>query len=259
MEPSIWEVDTLSAPLALPGFRFQPTDQELIVHYLREKVSASCSSSALCVIADVDIYKHDPWELPGKAVFGEDEWFFFSPRNRKYPNGARPNRAAASGYWKATGIDKPILNSNGSQCLGVKKALVFYRGRPPKGSKTDWMMHEYRLIDDHHLQYSRRLRGSMLLDDWVLCRVRRKASNSRNGINSSSVHQFTSNGSIQGQDQISITENFSSSIISNDQLQFGQSPELSTSQINSTFDAALESIWNILSIGALDELVPVSP
>lgn len=79
-------------------------------------------------------------------MFGEDEWYFFSPRDRKYPNGARPNRAAGSGYWKATGADKPILTS-GSKNIGVKKALVFYTGRPPNGLKTDWIMNEYRLLD----------------------------------------------------------------------------------------------------------------
>lgn len=59
----------------------------------------------------------------------------------------RPNRAAASGYWKATGTDKPILTSCGTKSVGVKKALVFYKGRPPKGIKTDWIMQEYRLLD----------------------------------------------------------------------------------------------------------------
>jgi hypothetical protein len=86
------------------------------------------------------------------ACFGENEWYFFSPRDRKYPNGARPNRAAASGYWKATGTDKPITSSGGSShshCkVGVKKALVFYKGKPPKGIKTNWIMHEYRLTSD---------------------------------------------------------------------------------------------------------------
>jgi len=82
-----------------------------------------------------------------KAMFGEGEWFFFSPRDRKYPNGARPNRTAGSGYWKATGTDKPILAAGGAHCLGIKKALVFYQGRSPKGSKTEWVMHEYRLLD----------------------------------------------------------------------------------------------------------------
>lgn len=84
----------------------------------------------------------------GKAAFGDQEWYFFSPRDRKYPNGARPNRAAISGYWKATGTDKPILTSDGNHRVGVKKALVFYGGKPPKGVKTNWIMHEYRLADN---------------------------------------------------------------------------------------------------------------
>ncbi|XP_066381624.1 NAC transcription factor NAM-B2-like [Miscanthus floridulus] len=111
-----------------------------------------------------------------KAMFGEGEWFFFSPRDRKYPNGARPNRTAGSGYWKATGTDKPILAAGGAHCLGVKKALVFYQGRSPKGSKTEWVMHEYRLLDTDAAAVLARpaAANSMRLDDWVLCRVRKK-------------------------------------------------------------------------------------
>jgi hypothetical protein len=82
---------------------------------------------------------------PGPATGKYSEWYFFSPRDRKYPNGIRPNRAAGSGYWKATGTDKPIHDGATGQGVGVKKALVFYKGRPPKGTKTSWIMHEYRL------------------------------------------------------------------------------------------------------------------
>uniref|UniRef100_A0A2N9HWN8 NAC domain-containing protein n=1 Tax=Fagus sylvatica TaxID=28930 RepID=A0A2N9HWN8_FAGSY len=139
-----------------PGFRFHPSDEELIVHYLQNKVT-SCPLPAT-IIAEIDLYKHNPWELPKKALFGEDEWYFFSPRDRKYRNGVRPNRAAASGYWKATGTDKPILTSCGSKSIGVKKALVFYTGRPPKGVKTDWIMNEYRLLETTKPS---RLKGSM--------------------------------------------------------------------------------------------------
>ena len=78
------------------------------------------------------------------ALYGEKEWYFFSPRDRKYPNGSRPNRAAGSGYWKATGADKPIGHP---KPLAIKKALVFYAGKAPKGEKTNWIMHEYRLAD----------------------------------------------------------------------------------------------------------------
>ncbi|KAM3302460.1 hypothetical protein P3S67_016962 [Capsicum chacoense] len=46
----------------------------------------------------------------------------------------------------ATGIDKPIYNSTAChECIGLKKSLVYYRGSAGKGTKTDWMMHEFRL------------------------------------------------------------------------------------------------------------------
>ncbi|KAJ0017293.1 hypothetical protein Pint_10504 [Pistacia integerrima] len=235
------ETMNMNTPLLPPGFRFHPTDQELIILYLKNKISSS-PNPVVSIIADVDIYKFNPWELPGKAWFGESEWFFFSPRDRKYRNGARPNRAAASGYWKASGTDKPIISSSGAKCLGVKKALAFYQGRPPKGEKTNWTMLEYRLIDDTF--QSPRLRGSMRanesmettaqmtwnpptlffyvslkrfcmrstekfclnLDDWVLCRVRQKSKTPQHiiedyNIVNRNISPFTS-GSLQGQDQI---------------------------------------------------------
>lgn len=167
-----------------PGFRFHPTDEELVVHYLKKK--ANSSPLPVAIIAEVDLYKFDPWELPAKATFGEQEWYFFSPRERKYPNGARPNRAATSGYWKATGTDKPVLASGGSnQKVGVKKALVFYGGKPPKGIKTNWIMHEYRLADNkpsinkppgYDLANKK---NSLKLDDWVLCRIYKKNNSHR--------------------------------------------------------------------------------
>ncbi|KAM0983872.1 hypothetical protein ACFX13_011552 [Malus domestica] len=152
-----------------PGFRFHPTDEELIVFYLKNQ--ASSRPCPVSIIPEVDIYKFDPWELPEKAEFGENEWYFFTPRDRKYPNGVRPNRATVSGYWKATGTDKAIYSE--SKYVGVKKALVFYQGRPPKGVKSDWIMHEYRLSDSRKQQPNKHL-GSMRLDDWVLCRIYKK-------------------------------------------------------------------------------------
>lgn len=74
---------------------------------------------------------------------GEKEWYFFSMRDRKYPTGLRTNRATEAGYWKTTGKDKEIFRA--SQLVGMKKTLVFYRGRAPRGEKSNWVMHEYRL------------------------------------------------------------------------------------------------------------------
>ncbi|KAJ8761120.1 hypothetical protein K2173_000799 [Erythroxylum novogranatense] len=165
------EMMSVFSPKLPPGFRFHPTDQELIASYLKNKISFP-SHPLVSIIADIDLYKFNPWELPAKALFGESEWYFFTPRDRKYPNGVRANRAAGFGYWKATGTDKPILDPFGSQCIGVKKALVFYKGRPSKSVKTDWIMHEYRLLPNAcHAQIPE---TSMQLDNWVLCQVRHK-------------------------------------------------------------------------------------
>ncbi|KAL6195744.1 hypothetical protein ACLB2K_031362 [Fragaria x ananassa] len=178
MEPAFSASPNFQLP---PGFRFHPSDEELIVHYLQRKVTSRPLPAHL--ITEIDLYKYNPWELPKMALFGEDEWYFFSPRERKYPNGERPNRAAASGYWKAAGSDKPILTTCGiSKRIGVKKALVFYTGRAPTGSKTEWIMIEYRLLDSSITPS--RSKGSMKLDDWVLCRVQQKGNTSKNKCNS---------------------------------------------------------------------------
>jgi hypothetical protein len=46
-----------------PGFRFHPTDEELVVHYLCRKVARQ--QLPVPIIAEVDLYKSDPWDLPG--------------------------------------------------------------------------------------------------------------------------------------------------------------------------------------------------
>lgn len=151
-----------------PGFRFHPTDEELITHYLSQKVL----NSGFCAVAigEVDLNKCEPWDLPWKAKMGEKEWYFFCVRDRKYPTGLRTNRATDAGYWKATGKDKEIYKMK--TLVGMKKTLVFYKGRAPKGEKTNWVMHEYRL-EGKNSMYNL---PKTTKNEWVICRVFQKSS-----------------------------------------------------------------------------------
>lgn len=151
-----------------PGFRFHPTDEELISHYLSKKVVDSNFSAT--AIAQVDMNKIEPWDLPRIARMGEKEWYFFCVRDKKYPTGLRTNRATAAGYWKATGKDKEIYR--GKSLVGMKKTLVFYGGRAPKGEKSNWVIHEYRLEGKYSLQNL----PKTARNEWVICRVFKKSA-----------------------------------------------------------------------------------
>lgn len=92
-----------------------------------------------------DVYN---FENVGMAKIGEREWYFFVPRDKRHGSGGRPNRTTEHGFWKATGSDRKILKlSDPKRIIGLKKTLVFYKGRAPRGCKTDWVMNEYRLPD----------------------------------------------------------------------------------------------------------------
>lgn len=164
------EVDEEEKELVLPGFRFHPTDEELVGFYLRRKVDKKKPLS-IDNIKQIDIYKYDPWDLPKLSTFGEKEWYFFSLRGRKYRNSIRPNRVTGSGFWKATGIDRPIYSCNNTdECIGLKKSLVYYRGSAGKGTKTDWMMHEFRLPSSN--KTSNKSPPSINeAESWTICRI----------------------------------------------------------------------------------------
>ncbi|ONK65730.1 uncharacterized protein A4U43_C06F340 [Asparagus officinalis] len=149
-----------------PGFRFHPRDEELVCDYLGKKISGDNGTGSSCgfpTMIDVDLNKVEPWDLPEIACVGGKEWYFYSLRDRKYATGQRTNRATAAGYWKATGKDRHI--SRKGTLVGMRKTLVFYQGRAPKGRKTDWVMHEFRMevaVDAPRFAVE---------EGWVLCRV----------------------------------------------------------------------------------------
>ncbi|XP_062224773.1 NAC domain-containing protein 104-like [Phragmites australis] len=153
-----------------PGFHFFPSDEELVIHFLRRKASLlPCQPD---VVPTVLLNHHDPWELNGKALQAGNQWYFFSH--------ATKSRVTPNGYWSSICADEMV--SSGGCNVGLKKSLVFSIGELSEGIETNWIMHEYHLWDGSRGSSSsassssgRRLHKKGHSDtesnNWVICRV----------------------------------------------------------------------------------------
>ncbi|XP_030459687.1 NAC domain-containing protein 83-like [Syzygium oleosum] len=126
------------------GFRFRPTDEELLVHYLKRKVQAVPLPAS--VIPELDVFGTDPWGLPGNL---RERRYFFSRRNRSSSGHECVRVAAGFGYWKYKANSKQISASDGTgnQVTGTRKTLVFCEGRHSTSNVagTRWILHEFSL------------------------------------------------------------------------------------------------------------------
>ncbi|XP_059643985.1 NAC domain-containing protein 82-like isoform X2 [Cornus florida] len=163
-----------------PGFRFHPTDVELVKYYLKRKVMGK--KFPIEAISELNIYKFSPWDLRDKSFLQgrgnktkDREWYFFCPRERKYASGIRTSRTTENGYWKITCKDKRVLHNE--KTVGIMKTLVFHQGHAPQVERTDWFMHEYR-IEDKDLTDA-----GVIQDAYVLCRIFKKSGpGPKNGV-----------------------------------------------------------------------------
>lgn len=159
-----------------PGFRFCPTDEELVVHFLRRKDGLLPFHPD--IIPDLDVYPYNPWELEGKAFSEGSKWYYYSRKMQ--------NRVTDSGYWKPMGMDEPIMSSCSRKIVGMKKYYVFHIGEPPADVWTSWIMHEYRLPDSGSTSKSgSRKRGNPKLDysKCVICKVYERRNDDDDGDN----------------------------------------------------------------------------
>ncbi|KAK4849351.1 hypothetical protein QYF36_023885 [Acer negundo] len=146
-----------------PGNRFDPTEEQIISHYIEGKMQGRHFTN---VIHEINICYFDPWDLPEQAAWQSNDpvWYFFSEPDYKYANSTRVNRKTKSGYWKPTGNERTIRDMHGRE-IGIKKNLGFYRASSSKkGTKTNWVMHEYH---SHNARFYQK--------PFVLFRLKRKS------------------------------------------------------------------------------------
>ncbi|KAI3741114.1 hypothetical protein L1987_58781 [Smallanthus sonchifolius] len=127
-------VDTLE-----PGYRFCPTDSELIVYYLKRKIELGEHPEGR--LYDVNVYDHHPIQLTGCYPSCDGKWYFFTMREPKYAKGTRVNRRTKDfGHWRSTQTDATVYDFATRRGVGKKRSLAFH---DENNRKTSWLMYEY--------------------------------------------------------------------------------------------------------------------
>ncbi|WCJ19442.1 NAC domain containing protein 2 [Euphorbia peplus] len=131
------------------GFRFVPTDEELISCYLFKKQNGEPLPSD--VVKDSDLYSNKPWKLFDKSV--KQDFYVFAKLEK---NGAMTKRAAGSGTW--LNQNKNNVFDRDGRVIGMKKMFHYHiQESAHTNYNGTWIMHEFLILDS---------------DDLVLCRIR---------------------------------------------------------------------------------------
>ncbi|KAL8478494.1 hypothetical protein ACS0TY_030399 [Phlomoides rotata] len=158
-----------------PGFRFQPTDDEIVFQYLSRKIFSHPLPAQ--IIPEIDVFTFPPWQLPGDHESDQEKYFFSK-------KGDACNETA-SGFWKAVGSVKRIICSERMPIVGMRKSLVFYKLGGNKNScgavRTDWVMHQFciALAPNPHSnlpQFNNSKACLIRIGEWSLCRIFLKRS-----------------------------------------------------------------------------------
>ncbi|KAJ4960308.1 hypothetical protein NE237_020218 [Protea cynaroides] len=156
-----------STTMELPvGFRFKPTEEELVRDYLSPKTLGQPLPAA--EIEDIDVtvlYSQPPNKLEMISRGTTNECFFFI-RYRCSQNGLASIRPVGNGqgFWKYDG--EGIINNSDGHKLAIRISWTYYSGTPKNGKITRWVMFEYRL------QMENDQCNNQEEEEWVLGRIK---------------------------------------------------------------------------------------
>ncbi|XP_052295232.1 NAC domain-containing protein 71-like [Citrus sinensis] len=157
---------------SLVGFRFHPTDEEIILLLTMKRRDPAGFS--VRTIKEIDLYSFEPWELPWHSDIQSEEevWYFFCEPYYKYTKSKRVHRRTKEGYWKKTGRGSNIKRKYKTEVIGTKKILSFSRDdAAAEKDKTEWVIHEIAVEDSPDYK-----------KDFVVCRLERKREKKTLGV-----------------------------------------------------------------------------
>ncbi|XP_059451195.1 NAC domain-containing protein JA2-like [Corylus avellana] len=150
----------------LTGFRFRPSNDELINHYLLGKVRGE--EITWDGIREFELYGEKiPWELFGDLDSEEEEKHYIFTRLKK--SGKRVSRAAGCGTWHESSCNQ-VYDSEGQCVIGLKKQFCFKVKRESRVEKSHWIMHEFSLAGVFEQERC---------NNWVLCAVNKKGAETK--------------------------------------------------------------------------------
>jgi hypothetical protein len=133
-------------PRPPPGFKFVPTEEELINYYLYNKIHGRFHGEDVTLIKDYDLYgEEEPWEIFNKFQghkFGDNGLYFLTTLHKKTTNGIKNmNRSVGThgGTWHGDG-GKEVKSSEGV-VIGTKKRFRYHKHGKP--AKDGWILLEY--------------------------------------------------------------------------------------------------------------------
>ncbi|KAK1558958.1 hypothetical protein Q3G72_008731 [Acer saccharum] len=152
------------------GFRFLPTDEELVTYFLFNKIFAQTdpfNDLEKFSVREGDLYgSQDPWDI--WSLYGGDNLedgqplYFFTRLKKVSSKGSRISRRVGSGTWAGEDSGDTIKSQN--YVVGVKKRFRYENKKSPDNGA--WIMHEFAV--DPSL-----LRQHQKPDDIVLCRMKK--------------------------------------------------------------------------------------
>ncbi|ONK59522.1 uncharacterized protein A4U43_C08F7290 [Asparagus officinalis] len=142
------------------GFRFCPTGDVVIRHFVRNKVLGA--PLPINPIKEIDVYLFEPEELPITMSNGDEIWMYFFV----YMAEENSDRSTPKGYWKLDVSDEPIKDSDTKEIIGLKNTFIYYRKElGPNGRyKTNWTMQEFQATNIENLKDPK-------MKNWVICKI----------------------------------------------------------------------------------------
>ncbi|XP_058742120.1 NAC transcription factor 47-like [Vicia villosa] len=149
------DYDSIDCASQFPvGYRFDPTDDDLISFYLRKKIYKQPLPRH--GILQFDVFQTEPWMLPfdTRNSFSDRRYYFFDLRNYRFEN--TEIRRAGNGEWRVIEKRKEVSLRRSIYFIGSKFTFEYWKMEGTQLVKSKWMMEEFRIspiLHPHRMSY----------------------------------------------------------------------------------------------------------